>query len=109
MADLDFHGTPEVRLAKLQDFCRRINSDFYGNGRPGMMDSVQDFMTEHRTEKAIEQKRHSENKARLNLIIGLLGILVAILTALIAWKGLAKTAELVSHHPTISTASLSRY
>lgn len=99
MADLEFTGTPDERRAQIEAFCRKISGDFYGNGRTGLMEDVREFMTDNRTERRIEGKRHSENRARLNLIIGLLMLLVTILLAIIAWKGLSKTAGLLTTLP----------
>jgi len=88
MADLHFTGTTEERRAQVESFCQRISSDFYGNGRPGMMDEVTEYLTTQRTIELIRDRQHQENKEkadkltkRANLIIGLLMLLIAIIAA----------------------------
>lgn len=77
MANLDFGDTDEERLIVMQGAIQRMHADFYGNGKPGLLDEVRTFTAEFRGAETERERQHKSNRARLNLIIALLSMIAA--------------------------------
>jgi hypothetical protein len=76
LVDLVFEGTDEERRAQAEVHLIRICRDLYGNGEPGLVREVGRFITRQNTIEEQQDKRHKENRWRLNAIIALLAALL---------------------------------
>lgn len=77
MSDFYFGVSDEQALAIIKGFVNRINADFYGNGKEGLMQQVVRFIGDVRaTEKERDRQqalRHQENAEKLDEIGEALG------------------------------------
>jgi len=79
--DLVFEGTDEERRTKAEVIVQQIYKDLYGNGQPGLLGEMSDFMLQYRTIEGLQSERHKQNRWRLNTIIIVgVGILGAVAT-----------------------------
>lgn len=74
--DLIFEGTDEQRRTQAEVHVMRIYKDLYGNGNPGLVQDVSKFMTRQDTIEELQEKRHTQNRWRLDAIIALLAALL---------------------------------
>lgn len=61
MAELDFGENDKDFVPVAKGFMHRINGDYYGNGKPGFMETVLRFMTQF---LAVEKERERSQAAR---------------------------------------------
>jgi hypothetical protein len=76
----------ENKFISLETEHHSVMSDLYGNGQPGLRDTVKDFITEIRTRDATVKSSLEDyhdamerRDRRRNLIIGGIGLLIVIL------------------------------
>ena len=79
MPNIDFGKTTDEAVFALKGLVARMHSDVYGNGRKGLLDEFSEFVTDFKARKEETEKQHKENRARLNVIIGILGLIVTYL------------------------------
>ena len=77
MPDLDFGDNDEEAIIVLKGFAHRVNNDLYNSGRDGLLTRFNNFIVEHKTQENLQEKRHIANVTRQNIVIALLGILIA--------------------------------
>lgn len=87
MAGLDFGDTDEERMIIMQQAIQRIWGDFYGNGKPGVLEEFREFTHEFRWSEAQRAKQHASNRSRLNLIIGILTLIAAYIAIVVSIHG----------------------
>jgi len=92
----------EAQMNQLLPLTERMDTDLYNHGKEGLKTQFDKFT-------AVQNDRHKENSAKINLVITLLALMCTILLVIIAWKGLAKTSKLVTDpfHSKIPTIVLS--
>ena len=82
----------EANMSELLPWKDRVDADLYNHGQDGLKTQFLKFMTRMSTIEIETEKRHKENRYRNNLIIGLLGLLIALIGLAPIVKSIFKTS-----------------
>jgi hypothetical protein len=78
--ELNFGSTDRDAITALKNFCSRVDADLYNHGKDGMKTVLASLVTAQATREALEDKRHRQNRDRLNIIIGILLLIATYIT-----------------------------
>jgi hypothetical protein len=93
-ADLRKQAEAISQLLEWQD---RMNEDMYNGGKEGIKTKLTRFEAEYTATERTRKEDHQENRAKLNLIIALLALAVALFGALITYEVKHEHSLLHSH------------
>lgn len=98
MPDLNFGDSDKEALAVLKTFARRVDADLYNHGKDGMKTQLSELITAQMTREQLEDRRHKQNRDRLNIIIAIVSLIALyiglVLTFKKDWKGAIDPAKL---------------
>lgn len=62
-------------MVALKAHARRVDFDLYNHGQDGLITQFKTFVADHKARESERDKQHKSNRARLNIIIAILGTL----------------------------------
>lgn len=91
MAHIDFGDTDEEAFIVLKMTVQQLHADAYGNGQPGMFGQFKRFMHIYEGGEVERAKQHKANTIRLNLLLALAMLIVAILALFLTYAAQHKS------------------
>ena len=116
MSEIDFgDGSWEDARGTIQNTLQELVGICKGNGRAGVVEVLNSFITEYRTDRAAEIKfrdqRDKETKDRLDratrrqtLWLSLAGLIMTVLLVIIAWRELERKISASVPAPVVSSS-----
>lgn len=76
----------ENEMAEVLAWKERVDMDLYNHGKDGMKTQLTKFISDHEAREDEREKERAKRDRRMNLMLGVMGVIIALLTLVIGWK-----------------------